>query len=67
MGPFRERLNRYAANFLILGMLLTVIVKCAATAAGGNYLFADGANHLYRILQAGDAVTNIDGRQGSFF
>lgn len=67
MGPFRERLNRYAANFLILGMLLTVIVKCVATAAGGNYLFADGANHLYRILQAGGAVTNIDGRQGSFF
>lgn len=30
-------------------------------------LFADGANHLYKILQAGNAVTNIDGRQGSFF
>lgn len=67
MGSLKEWLNRYAANFLIAGMLLTVTVKCVATAAGGNYLFADGANHLYKILQAGDAVTNIDGRQGSFF
>ncbi len=67
MKVFVERFNRYAANILIVGMLLTVIVKCVATAAGGNYLFADGANHLYKILQAGDAVTNIDGRQGSFF
>ena len=66
MKAFKEWLKQYAAFLLTGVMLLTVIVKCVATAAGGNYLFADGANHLYKILQAGNAITNIDGRQGSF-
>ena len=62
-----EKIKRMQIPMLITIMAATILVKIIATIIGGNYLYADGANHLYGILRSGEAIHNIDGRQGSFF
>lgn len=62
-----EKVKKMQLPVLITMMTVTILIKTIATMVGGNYLYADGANHLYGILRSGEAIHNIDGRQGSFF
>lgn len=54
-------------EIFIIAMSLAFLIKCITTAAGGNYLYADGSNFIYSILQKGSVVTFIPGRRGSFY
>lgn len=62
----KRKARKIITYILFIIMFATVILKCVATAIGGNYLYADGANYLYYSLCGSNYKMAIAGRQGSF-
>lgn len=64
---FEKEQSRKLYIFMVLMMVMVTIFKCVFTIWGRNYLYADGSNYCYGVLDTGTFTHWVEGRQGSVY